>query len=270
MTNIRNNDSLNRFLRMAIWKTKRVLISTASLLLILVAVVSINYAVHLINLINLGVAYKAKMVCSEVFLAGREINTVLRELEVEDLSRLRAIDIVINRQARTVSGHLFGLGKNIYQYRDSQGCALVPLDKPIIPRNLEVSENSVVTLKAPSDTSQPLTPISYPALEAILTEAFAEPSSEYHRRTRAIVILHKGRIVAERYAPGIGPETPLLGWSMAKSVMNALVGILVQQKQLTLQTPVNAEPWQAASDPRKQIKVEHLLQMTSGLVSTKP
>ena len=66
-----------------------------------------------------------------------------------------------------------------------------------------------------------------PALEAVLDEAFSEPSDESHRRTRAVVVLKDGRVLAERYAPGFARHTPLIGWSMTKSITHALVGIAV-------------------------------------------
>jgi CubicO group peptidase (beta-lactamase class C family) len=103
------------------------------------------------------------------------------------------------------------------------------------------------------------------ALDSILERAFAEPDSARLRRTQAVVIVHKGRVVAERYAPGIAPETRLLGWSMTKSVMNALVGILVRDGRLSLEAPVPLPAWGEPDDPRGAITPNHLLHMASGL-----
>ena len=70
---------------------------------------------------------------------------------------------------------------------------------------------------------------SDPALKAALDHAFEEPAEPPFRRTKAVVVVHDGRVIAERYADGIGVDTPLLGFSMTKSVINALIGILTQQ-----------------------------------------
>ena len=72
-------------------------------------------------------------------------------------------------------------------------------------------------------------------------------------------------MIAERYAPEITPQTPLAGWSMTKSTINALVGILVQEGKLSLQDQRLMSQWQQANDPRSQITLEQLLHMSSGL-----
>jgi CubicO group peptidase (beta-lactamase class C family) len=83
--------------------------------------------------------------------------------------------------------------------------------------------------------------------------------------SRAVVIVYKGEIVAERYAPGFSAQMPLLGWSMTKSVMNALVGILVKQGKLSL-TDENLMPeWNHPGDRRSQIALDRMLRMSSGL-----
>jgi len=74
-----------------------------------------------------------------------------------------------------------------------------------------------------------------------------------------------GRIIAERYADGVGPQTPLLGFSMTKSVISALVGVLVRQGKLKLDTPAPVAAWQNPDDPRHAITVDQLLRHTSGL-----
>jgi CubicO group peptidase (beta-lactamase class C family) len=102
-------------------------------------------------------------------------------------------------------------------------------------------------------------------LETVLDRAFAEPNPLRKRRTRAVVIVHNGRMVAEQYATGIRPETPLLGWSMTKIVMNALAGVLVKEGRLSLDGPVPIPEWQTPGDPRGHITLDHLLRMSSGL-----
>ncbi|MBU6267362.1 MAG: beta-lactamase family protein [Sphingomonadales bacterium] len=86
--------------------------------------------------------------------------------------------------------------------------------------------------------------------------------------TRALVVFHNGRIVAERYAEGYGPQTRFLGWSMTKSVTGALIGLLVADGRLRLDQPVPIPAWQRPGDPRGEVTLRQLLQMRSGLRNT--
>ena len=106
---------------------------------------------------------------------------------------------------------------------------------------------------------------SDPALRAALDHAFEEPPDPPFRRTKAVVVVRDGRVIAERYAAGISVDTPLLGFSMTKSVVNALVGILTQQGLVTPSMPAPIPEWHGADDPRREIEVEHLMRMTAGL-----
>ncbi|MGK7917656.1 MAG: serine hydrolase domain-containing protein [Prochloraceae cyanobacterium] len=108
-------------------------------------------------------------------------------------------------------------------------------------------------------------PLHSARLEKVLDDAFRENDPEKLKRTLALVIVHDGEVIAERYAPEITPQTPLAGWSMTKSVMNTLVGILVQEGKLSLQDQRLMPQWQQANDPRSQITLEQLLHMSSGL-----
>jgi len=85
------------------------------------------------------------------------------------------------------------------------------------------------------------------------------------KRTQALVVVHNGRIVAERYAAGLEPATPLIGWSITKSVTNALIGILVKEGRLSLLSPVAVQAWQGQDDARASITLDDLLRMSSGL-----
>src|SRR5260370_35961918 len=80
-----------------------------------------------------------------------------------------------------------------------------------------------------------------------------------------MVILHDGRVVAERCAPGFGLDTPVHGWSATKSVNNALLGILVRQGKLSMQDPAPIAAWQGSGDRRRAITPDQLLRMESGL-----
>ena len=86
--------------------------------------------------------------------------------------------------------------------------------------------------------------------------------------TRALVVMHGGLIVAERYAPGYGPDTPLISWSMAKSVTATLIGFMVADGLLVLDDPAPVPEWANAGDARHKITLRQLLHMSSGIDHT--
>lgn len=83
--------------------------------------------------------------------------------------------------------------------------------------------------------------------------------------TAALVITHKGKIIGERYRPGITLHTPLESWSMGKSLTATLLGILIKDGVYSLEQPAPIPQWQGAGDPRKEIRIADLLHMSSGL-----
>jgi CubicO group peptidase (beta-lactamase class C family) len=80
-----------------------------------------------------------------------------------------------------------------------------------------------------------------------------------------VVVLYQGELVAEKYANGINAETPLPGWSMAKSLTATLVGLLVERGQLDINEPGIVPEWRVNLDGSEQVALDHLLRMTSGL-----
>ncbi|SER35681.1 serine hydrolase domain-containing protein [Sphingobium sp. YR768] len=84
-------------------------------------------------------------------------------------------------------------------------------------------------------------------------------------QTRALLVMRDGKVIAERYAPGFGPDTKLLSWSMAKTVTSVLVGLMVSDGRLALDAPVPVAAWSQPGDPRGRITLRQLLTMSSGL-----
>ena len=88
--------------------------------------------------------------------------------------------------------------------------------------------------------------------------------------TAAFVVTWKGRLIAERYGPGITPHTALESWSMGKSLTATLMGILIEQGAYDLWQPAPIPEWQGPGDPRAKIRIADLLNMSSGLRSRAP
>lgn len=102
-------------------------------------------------------------------------------------------------------------------------------------------------------------------LTAALDVEFDAALSGGKRHTSGVVIMHRGRVIAERYATGYGPQTPLLGFSMTKSTIATLIGVAVQQGKIKLSDPAPIAEWQSPGDPRREITIEQLMRMDSGL-----
>ena len=103
------------------------------------------------------------------------------------------------------------------------------------------------------------------ALEAASDALFAPRGSGGVPDTRALFVVQGGRVVWQRYADGFGPGSRFRSWSMAKSVTNAWLGILVREGKLALDAPAPVPRWQRDGDPRRALTLRQLLNMTSGL-----
>ncbi len=100
-------------------------------------------------------------------------------------------------------------------------------------------------------------------LNALLDRGFTDPDTL--PGMRAMLIVHRGVLVAERYAPGFSRDRKFLSQSVAKTVLGALTGIAVRDGKLSLDGPAPVAAWRDPGDPRHAISVRHLLQMTDGL-----
>jgi CubicO group peptidase (beta-lactamase class C family) len=217
--------------------------------------------------------------CSETFVAGLDPDQTFAET-VRTMPGIRRLvpwlHYRVDRAARDVSTSLGGRFEMRAVYHDGVGCtvafpasAVTPLPSPAPAAAASVAPAPVSAAGAPGagpDIAGPavVDPASEP-LRAALDRVFAEPAGGPVRGTKAVVVVHDGRVVAERYAPGYALDTPMLSWSMNKSVVNALIGILVRQGRLAVGAPAPVPAWRDPSDPRHAITVEQLMRMTSGL-----
>jgi CubicO group peptidase (beta-lactamase class C family) len=218
---------------------------------------------------SVATAVVAHNVCSKTFVSGLDPQTVFSEtIERDGLRHLRPLlSFQIDRAARTVDASLAGLAASHALFRDGFGCVgLNGSTPPYLPRSdLEALKAPKAPPLLPDIAGPEIVAPSDPALEAALDHAFEEPAEPPFRRTKAVVVVHDGKVIAERHAKGIGIDTPLLGFSMTKSVVNALIGVLTQRGLTSPSLPAPIAEWRGASDPRREIEVEHLLRMTTGL-----
>lgn len=249
-------------------RTRRRPLSIVLLALAVLVLVALVYYGGRIILVGNG--YVAKTVCSGVFVMGRSPQPVLdEEIHLNDSGILRLVAVDVDRSGGTVTSRLLGLGGRTAVFRQGLGCtlALGVTPRDLAARGLPLPGAMPATIRTPwpAPTGAPAAPLDPAAVTAALDEAFAEPGAIPSRRTRAVVVAQNGRVIAERYAPGYGADSPLPGWSMTKSVVNALVGVLVREGRLALDEPLRVPEWATVGDPRGAITLRQALQMSSGL-----
>ena len=208
---------------------------------------------------RVAVGYASHLLCSETFVSGLDPEKVFAErvLATPGVGLLRyGLWRDVDRERREVTVSYLGFLQRRSVYREGLGCLLL--------RDGEHVEHS--PSPAPQNAPPSVEPVrsSNPRIEAALDRAFAEWTPPT-RQTKAVVVMHDGRIVAERYAAGYGVDTPLLSWSAAKSVTSALLGVLARQGRLSLDQPAPVAPWRKPGDPRSAITIANLLRMNDGL-----
>ena len=221
------------------------------------------------DLLRVGANYSAKIVCSNVFLAARDPDEVLRtDVQAPGVGLLRLMRVSVDRERRVVRAGLLGfIGDGLAIERPGNGCTVLPDGKLDVARRVRLGsaagDRTPAIVAAGSADGAADWPIGNAvatdaALDRLLADdALAGPG------IRAIVVVHHGRIVAERYAAGFSAATPLLGWSMTKSVVAGLVGVLVKEGRLALDQSAG---WPAVSGAgRERIRIADLLAMSSGL-----
>jgi CubicO group peptidase (beta-lactamase class C family) len=215
-------------------------------------------------LLRVGANYSAKIVCSNVFLAKRDPNEVLRvDVQAPGISILKLMRVSVDRQLGVVRAGFFGVvGDGLAQYRRGKGCTVMPdgkLDSSAVAE-LNGMSRTADTAPAAAFSSGPwpdgaAVETSKPLDQLLKDPVLAGPGA------RAIVVVDHGRIAGEYYANGFESNTPLLGWSMTKTVIAGVIGMLIKDGKLSI---AQAGFW-SDSDGREKIRLKDLLAMSSGL-----
>ncbi|MEI7038342.1 serine hydrolase [Fulvimonas yonginensis] len=210
--------------------------------------------------LHVATASVSRSLCAAAFVSGVDPDRVFAEEQRPLMGGIGwAVRYSVDRTHREARSSVLGLFPARAVYRPGLGCLVMHGDGPV-PEAAGLADDTVPdgfgpAVVAPAD----------PALRHALDLAFAEPDPAHPRLTKAVVVLHDGHLIAERYAPGYGPETPIWGHSVTKSVTQALIGILVRQGRLRLDQPVPIAAWQAPGEPHRAVTVDQLLRMDSGL-----
>lgn len=215
-----------------------------------------------------GLAGYAKILCSGVFVSGRAPADVARGSAYFFMPRGEQdrVQWTVDREGKLARASLGTITREA-RFHGDQGCIIENPDRPGI-RFTPVAVKTTL----PDAASQPWPmgdrPDTIPAagvdraaLDAAVEAAFADPAA----MTAAFLVVHKGRIVAERYAPGITKDTQLESWSMGKSLAATLFALLVRDGTYTLEQPAPVPIWRTPGDPRAAIRNIDLLRMSAGL-----
>jgi CubicO group peptidase (beta-lactamase class C family) len=213
-------------------------------------------------------AFAAKGMCSSVFVAGKDPERVMAEdLSFFPISLARA---KVNYKEQSVTATVFGLARRKAVFREGLGSVIV-LDVP-------EDELRAASFKIPDPGySQDTIPwpkgdvlpgslpqgVNYMKLEAIMGEAFDPPDAKPLKKTLGVAIVYDGQLIAEKYLEGYDQNTKFHGWSMAKSLIGSVVGILTGDGIMDVNAKVDIPEWK--NDERGNTTLGNLLQMNSGL-----
>ena len=219
---------------------------------------------------ELEAAGLAKVLCSAVFITGRQLAAAMEEdgFFVSPPERRRAVkSVAVDPQEHAVRVTLpDGVTRSAKLYGD-QGCVTLPSGSRSVffaPVRVE-SRAADAALPWPLGDRLPQTPLPPEVDMAKAGAAAAAAFDPAEALTAAFVVAYKGRIIAERYQSGLNQTTRLPGWSMGKSITATLLGQLVQEGVYDPWAPAPVDEWQNAGDPRQAIRIADLLRMSSGL-----
>jgi CubicO group peptidase (beta-lactamase class C family) len=240
---------------------KRILYS----ILIIAVIAIIGVAIYLNSLLPIITGYAAKNLCSAVFISNRDPENVKAvDLNFSFISKVKS---VVNYEDKSVTSR-FLWGKSKAIYRDGFGVTLLrDISEDDLRKIKYPSEDKLAysqdTIKWPLGNIMPSrnTGIDTVMLDEITRKLITD--NAYTGNAFAFMVLHKGIPVAESYKPQFNSGTRFLSWSMAKSFINAFVGILVKDGKLDIQKPAGLDEWK--NDDRSKITLNDIMQMQSGL-----
>ncbi len=239
-------------------------------ILILVFAVAFYYAWRSFPIIS---GFGAKAACSCIFVSERSEEDVMKE-------ELGAFPFTlgsykVNMTDQSVTGSVLGMAKRKAIYRPGLGCTLVnEIEESTLRKQIFTLPYSITKPEGfrkedlPWPQGDGITDINPSSIDKVKLEeainaAFHENDSNGQRRTRAVVVVYDGQLVGEKYADGYTMNSRHNGWSIAKSITAALIGILVKQGKLDIKSPAPIKEWKGTD--REEITIEQLLQQTSGL-----
>jgi CubicO group peptidase (beta-lactamase class C family) len=209
--------------------------------------------------------FSAKSIASGHFIDHRLQETI--EKGDNDLPLIKLAKNKIDSVQKFATASVYGIKERKAIYREGLGVTLInesfDVSKPYeVPKRAILNTN----LPFPYGNLEPkdtvFANIDYSKLQKAVANAF-DKENEKIKRTRAVLVIYKDKIIAEKYDADFNKNSKILGWSMAKSVMATLFGVLQKQGKFDIYKPAPIPEWQ--NDNRKNITTNDLLHMNSGL-----
>jgi CubicO group peptidase (beta-lactamase class C family) len=209
--------------------------------------------------------FSAKSVASGHFIDHRSKQMIEKGDNDINLLDLATNTIVENGQFATAS--VYGLQERKAIYREGMGATLVDADFDTaapyeVPKRTKTGSELPFPYGSQERKDTVFSSVDYVKLNAAVANAF-DTAGKKDKRTRSVIVIHKDRIIAEKYDTGFDKESKILGWSMTKSITATIFGILKKQGKYDIYKPAPIVEWQ--KDKRKNITTNDLLHMNSGL-----
>jgi CubicO group peptidase (beta-lactamase class C family) len=209
--------------------------------------------------------FLAKSTASGHFLDNRPLQII--EQGDNDIPLVNLATNSINEAGEFAVSSVYGIKERKAIYREGLGATLInehfDTSKPYeVPKRTNTHINLPYPYgeKEPKDTV--FSNIDYKKLNAAVDNSF-DKKGEKNKRTRAVLVVYKDHIIAEKYDANFNKNSRLLGWSMTKSITGTLFGILQKQGKLDINKPAPIAEWK--KDNRAKITLNDLLHMNSGL-----
>ena len=232
--------------------------------LVLLAAI-IYYGFETYPKLDLISGFSSKSVASGYFLDNRPLDVI--EKSDNDIDMIDLAQNNINEKEKFAEASVYGLKTRKAIFREGLGAVLVNDDydtsKPyLVPKRSKPDNVTTFPYGNGEPKDSAFSSIDYKKLNATVANAF-DKKGEKKLRTRAVVVIYKDKIIAEKYADGFTKNSRILGWSMTKSITATYFGILQKQGKFDIHKPAPIPEWQ--NDKRKNITTSDLLHMNSGL-----
>ncbi len=236
-------------------------IVSLSILLVLLIGFAINYPK--LKLIS---GFAAKNMASSYFLANRSVAKTNAEDNSSFLVSLATT--TVQDESKTATANVFGLSEKKAVHRPGVGTVLISTENSPStykqPNRIKTSINLPYPYGNLPAEKATFKNINYTLLDSITDNCFVENFEDGIKNTRSILVLYKGKIIAEKYGNGFHQQSLLQGWSITKSLLATCFGVLQKENKYNIHTPITSfENWQ--QDARKNITTNDLLRMESGL-----
>lgn len=225
--------------------------------------------------LTMALVRNAKQLCSVVFVVGRSpkeamaIGDVTRWESLNAWWRWDKIDVNVDTVRKRVTLARYPAPPRTAVYNESQGCSMLPAGEDRVFFNPVVVRPNLPPLDATpwpmGDAPNRKKPVGIDVAKVTLALDSAFKNNNPEEGERGWVVLHDGVIVGERYGTGYNKNTRNLAFSAAKSVLATLVGVVVGDGHIKVDDRAPISEWKEPSDPRSQITLRNLMNMSGGL-----